>query len=111
MTGQVDSQFHQNATKEADPTHTLSYMPADGSSPYEPIREYLMFKEQGGYNQKGSMPTEEFCDKVYADVVTRGKSGQVWRGGLAWMVWFATGFLPGWVVVSFFPSCPAFRRL
>jgi 1-acylglycerone phosphate reductase len=51
------------------------------------------------------MPNEKYAKTVVSGVLAKRKKKQIWAGFGAWLVWFASVFMPTWVMVSDIPVC------
>lgn len=74
-------------------------LPAD--SIYLPIS--TEYQRRTKHSQEVGMPNEKYAKSVVASVLGAGKGRRnIWNGYGSWLVWFATRFLPAWVLVSSF---------
>jgi 1-acylglycerone phosphate reductase len=81
-------------------------LPAD--SIYLPIN--AEYQRRTKHSQEVGMPNEAYAKSVVASVLGAGKGRRyIWQGHGAWLVWFATRFLPAWVLVCFLISNPSAR--
>ena len=60
------------------------------------VKEY---ERRQMYSQVMAIPSEEYAERVVKHVLYSRKD-TAWEGGKAWLVWFATTFLPRQVLVS-----------
>lgn len=91
MVGMVESKFHDNLDEPQLREDSL-YKPAEKS--------IKMSSTPGaGLLQQYEMSQEKFSVNLVDDILA-GKTGKVWRGGMASMSWFMSWLLPGWLLVS-----------
>lgn len=62
-----------------------------------PLAEEYHYRQT--HSQAMGVPAEDYARRV-ASKVLGGRSNVMWEGGKSWLVWFANGFLPKWVLVS-----------
>lgn len=100
------SPFHINVISivtGAVQTNGLTYfddfeLPAD--SWYKEIEDTIFFRAHGGGSPK-RLDVGEYAEKVVR-VIVQGKKSKSWPGPVAGFIWFASSFLPSWVMVCFF---------
>ena len=88
MVGEVATQIFQNGDPPA--------LPKD--SYYQSVKQYV-YDQAAGKMQKNDEPAEVTARNLVGDVMA-GRSGQVWRGGLAGTVRLASWLLPTRLLVS-----------
>jgi len=74
---------------------TSRTLPED--SLYLPVAEEYHHRQT--HSQVVGVPAEDYAKRVASQVLSGGKD-VMWEGGKSWLVWFASGFLPSWVLVS-----------
>lgn len=99
------SPFHVNVISVvtgAVQTNGLTYfddfkLPPD--SLYKSIEDTIFFRAHGGGSPK-RLNVGEYAEKVVTTIV-KGSSRKTWPGPVAGFIWFASSFLPAWVMVCF----------
>lgn len=88
--GIVKSNLVQNALLRKPPI-----LPKD--SIYEPARDILeAAMRQEGYEGQGS-ESQDWADAVVRDLLKKNPPPVIWRGEMAWSVWFGSFFPTGWL--------------
>ena len=65
---------------------------------YMPIND--QFERRLNFSEIDATPTEEYARRVVDAVLLPNPPKSVWEGNKSWVVWFATTYLPSWVMVS-----------
>lgn len=72
-------------------------LPAD--SIYLPIN--AEYQRRTKHSQEVGMPNDKYAKSVVNSVLGAGKGRRnIWQGNASWLIWFATRFLPAWILVS-----------
>jgi len=67
---------------------------------YLPISED--FARRGQYSQEVGMPTDQYARSVVSQLLPRHPRSLIWQGTGSSLVWFASTFLPYWVMDYYF---------
>jgi 1-acylglycerone phosphate reductase len=86
-TGAVRSNFFNNQGGGAQPSlpeHSI----------YQPAKAEVEKSMQGRNVEANSIDADKWAEQVATDLLKKSPPIRVWRGGNAWLVWFARRFLP-----------------
>lgn len=75
---------------------TNRILPED--SIYLPIEEEYAARLK--HSQSAGIPNEDYARSVVSQVLYRPRKDIIWEGGMSTVVWFASSYLPRWVMVS-----------
>jgi hypothetical protein len=89
MVGTVATPFHANEPEVVLPP----------SSRYARIRDTINRWAKGEAGPKGGS-VDDFAKSVVEDIVGRGKQAVVWKGANSGAVWFASRWVPTFMLVS-----------
>ena len=95
MVAMVESHFHDNLADVVVPEGSM----------YKPAEKWIKMAQEPGQGamKDKEMPLEVFAERFVSDLLA-GKSGKVWRGGMATIGWLASWLFPGFLVVSYLPA-------
>lgn len=68
---------------------------------YLPVQED--YERRLTHSQSLGVPTDEYAKTVVAQV-TGTKKETIWAGARSWLIWWLTGYMPKWVLVSGHPA-------
>jgi len=73
---------------------TSRTLPRD--SIYIPIEP--AYKERLVHSQTSGIPNEKYAKSVVAQVLNKPRKDTIWEGGMSWVIWTVSTFLPRWVM-------------
>jgi 1-acylglycerone phosphate reductase len=63
---------------------------------YLPLAEE--YEARQTHSQANAIPNEQYARSVVRQVLHKASRDMIWEGGKSWLVWFASSFLPRWVL-------------